>query len=138
MLSLGDEDTGNGTNLTDAGVLRLVSVTPNLRVLWLSSCLSLTDATLVNVLTHCPRLEALRITGHDKGFGRITHKGLKTLRERKDIGSTLKQLVLLSQSMHNSWEKEAKALSKAKKGLAVTTGMYPGRYASDSWSLKTY
>lgn len=133
MISLGDEDSGNGTMLTDVGILKLVSATPNLRVLQLSSCLNLTDATLVNVLTHCPRLESLRISAHDKGYGKITHKGLKSLRERPEIGSALKQLVLLSQSISDTTgEKEAKALTKAKKGLAVTIGDIPGRYVDNA------
>ncbi|VDC05812.1 unnamed protein product [Peniophora sp. CBMAI 1063] len=113
MIALGDEDTGNGTLLTDEGVLKLVSATRNLRVLWLSSCLNLTDATLVNVLEHCPRLESLRIS---------------------DIGLALKHLVLLSQTItvDAGGEREAKALSKAKKRLAITVGIYPGKYDDDT------
>ncbi|KZV70978.1 hypothetical protein PENSPDRAFT_651015, partial [Peniophora sp. CONT] len=130
MLSLGDEDTGNGTLLTDDAILRLAPATPNLRVLRLSSCTQLTDATLINVAEHCPRLESLRISAHDKATGKITQKGLKTLRERPEIGNALKEIVLLSQAVSLKGEKEAKALSKAKKGLAVTLGTCPGRYVN--------
>ena len=126
MLSLGDEGTGNGTWLTDDGILRLVSMVPNLRVLRLSSCINLTDATLINVLTRCPRLESLRVSAHDKISGKITLEGLKSLKLRPELGSSLKELVLLSQHIYDE-NKEAKALTKAKRGLAVLIGSVPTR-----------
>lgn len=122
-LVLGDSDTGYGAYLSDAVVQTLVAATPNLRVLSLDACTQLSDTTLIVILTHCPLLERLAITGNDKVRGRLSGKGLKDLKAQPTIGLALKELVLYDQYVP---EKECKALTKARKGLAVKTGESTG------------
>ncbi|KAI0311836.1 hypothetical protein OF83DRAFT_1087430 [Amylostereum chailletii] len=120
VLSLGDSDTGCGGQLSDDGVQTLLKATPNLRSLSLDACTQLTPSTLFCALESCPRLEHLRITGHDKGSGRINAKAMKDLKAKPEVGTSLRELVLYDQ--HLGDDNAVIALTKARKKLTVRTG----------------
>ncbi|KAJ7705499.1 hypothetical protein B0H17DRAFT_1126315 [Mycena rosella] len=119
-LSLGDSDTGNGYHLSDAAVQALICAVPNLRVLSLDACTQLTDATLMMALARCPRLELVRLTGNDKVRGKVTPQCLKDIKTQASLAPALKELVLYNQTYE--LDKEAKALTATRSGLALKTG----------------
>ncbi|KAL0569290.1 hypothetical protein V5O48_012677 [Marasmius crinis-equi] len=131
VLSLGDSDTGNGAYLTDAGVQLFLSQSPHLISLTLDACTRLKNATLIHALESCPRLQHLRITGNDKVKGGITDAVFKTLRERADLGTNLKELVLYDQSV-DPFRKDFKAFSKARKELTIREGETLGDGIADN------
>ncbi|KAI0317885.1 hypothetical protein OF83DRAFT_91572 [Amylostereum chailletii] len=124
VLSLGDSDTGCGGQLSDDGVRTLLNAAPNLRSLSLDACTHLTPATLFCALESCPRLEHLRITGHDKSSGQINAKALKDLKAKPEVGTALRELVLYDQFLGD--DRAIVALTKARKKLTVRTGETSG------------
>ncbi|KAI1617342.1 hypothetical protein EDD36DRAFT_161404 [Exophiala viscosa] len=65
--SYGDDSMGFGSYLSDAAVMRLAAACPNLRKVYLTPAVNLTDDALLAFLTHCPKIHTLSITGNDKG-----------------------------------------------------------------------
>lgn len=134
-LALGDSTTGHGSSLSDAAVQSLINAAPHLRDLSLEGCTRLSDVTLLYALNNCFHLERLVITGNDHVRGRITSKCIKDLAARPDVGPSLKELVLYNQGfVLDTMEQEAKALSVARKGLAVMTGETLGYAWNDSFA----
>ncbi|KAK7693994.1 hypothetical protein QCA50_003570 [Cerrena zonata] len=130
QLLLGDPETGKGGQLSGEGVLNLVNACPNLVVVWLDSTTQLTDAALQGICQACPKLESLRITGHDKSSGSIRGSSMKFLAEHPEVAPKLKQLILYDQSYYNTeFQKALKKLSTTRKRLAITTG----ETCSSSW-----
>jgi hypothetical protein len=91
----------------------------------LEACRQLTDDALLALATHCKEIVFIEISGHDKGNGKITKEGLKALQKDKKIVGSLKRLNLMDQG-YGGMGKACKALSKAKKGLAVVEGSTDG------------
>ncbi|KAK1227757.1 hypothetical protein PQX77_009228 [Marasmius sp. AFHP31] len=121
VLFLGDSDTGSGWLLTDIGVQSFLSHATNLVSLSLDACTKLTNETLIYALESCPRLEYLRITGHDKLKGKIDESVFQIMKERENLGANLKELVLYDQYISTS-EAEFKDFSIARKDLIIGTG----------------
>lgn len=69
-IRLGSSDTGHGTWLTDAAVHAVVAACgPNLQVLYLESCTSVTDKAFLAAVEGLPNLQVLGVTGHDRSIG---------------------------------------------------------------------
>lgn len=122
-LALGDSDTGNGVYVKDKGITALVAACPNLRVLMLNSATSVSDKAFVTTLEAAPKLEKLWITGHDRSHGNITKKSMKALKDRDELGHSLRELGLYDQDGAIGFgDKGTMQLSKKRKTLAIKTG----------------
>lgn len=107
--------------MTDTGILDLVKPCPNLVVISLDATTALTDAALQGICQACPKLESLRITGHDKCHGGIRGPSLKFLAEHPEVAPNLQELMLYDQS-EGRFEKAMRKLSTTRKSLAIMTG----------------
>ena len=116
---VGDSETGNGGHLTEGAVQAFLCQAQKLRMLTLDACNALTDATLIKALESCPRLESVRVTGHDKSNGRVRGAVLTALRKRKTLARNLKELVLIDQDIK---DKDALSTTKVRRELAIVLG----------------
>ncbi|XP_031562881.1 uncharacterized protein LOC116298524 [Actinia tenebrosa] len=96
VLELGSSDSGCGSYLTDTSVQHLASHCPNLRKLRLESATRVTDKAMIDIMTKCPLLEELHVSGNDKSSGKLTDKTMKLLFE-KDVLPNLKQICVTDQ-----------------------------------------
>ena len=118
-LELGDSDTGHGSTLTNQTMQLFVAAAPQLRVLMLDACTRLDDATLVRAFECCPRLERVRLNGHDSAEGSVHGRALMQLKDRSELAPALKEVTLIDQAIKSA---DAKAVTAARRGLAVRTG----------------
>ena len=76
--------------------MAFVKLCRNLLVLQLESALAVDNTAFSAILSHCPGLQQLTVTGHDKGSGNITNKALLPLIEDREL-PRLAKLVLTDQ-----------------------------------------
>ena len=76
--------------------MAFVKLCRNLLVLQLESALAVDNTAFAAILSHCPGLQQLTVTGHDKGSGNITNKALLPLIEDGEL-PRLAKLVLTDQ-----------------------------------------
>ena len=79
VLELGSSNTGAGVWLSDAAVHHIANNCPNLRKLRLESVTGVTDNAVIDVMTKCPLLEELEVSGHDRSSGSLTDDCIKRL-----------------------------------------------------------
>ncbi|EPE26443.1 hypothetical protein GLAREA_02356 [Glarea lozoyensis ATCC 20868] len=113
-------DTGYGSRLTDAAISRFTAACPNLVHIDMDSARDLTGARLLAMCRNCPNIEYISIDGNDKCKGHVGGTALDALSVVKKMAKGLRVLHLVDQGA--GLEKEAKKLSKARKGLEITLG----------------
>ena len=111
-LSSGNSDNGYGGFLTDDAVAQLTTPCPNLKNVFFDAATQLTDTALFALVTNCKDIDHIGITGHNKGTGKVTYIGLKTLQEDKTLGPKLKHLNLTDQNNNTELTNACRELSK--------------------------
>lgn len=118
--SCGDADTGFGSQLSDAAVIRLAAACPNLQQVLLTSAVALTDAALLAFLTYCPNIHTLSITGNGKQQGQIGPSALMELKKKKKtLAKHLRKLDLIDQPQTG---RTLQSTSRARQLLIITAG----------------
>lgn len=62
----GESDTGSGVYVSEKAFIEFIRLCPEMRLLSLDSHTNLGKDALLAIAESCPKLEALRITGHDR------------------------------------------------------------------------
>lgn len=132
-LSCGNSDNGYGGSLTDDAVCQLALACPNLTSIKLEAATRLTDVALLAIATNCKNIEFISISGHDKGTGKISDAGLKTIQTDKGIAPKLRYLDFTDQGHGSKFSKACKALSKSRKLLAIIEGRTDGDGIAAQW-----
>ncbi|KAF2113626.1 hypothetical protein BDV96DRAFT_601111 [Lophiotrema nucula] len=70
-IQFGSTDSGYRSGVTDSAIARLAHACPNLQTATFLSATSLTDASVISLIKHCPYIHTIQITGHDKDTGLI-------------------------------------------------------------------
>ncbi|XP_068675364.1 uncharacterized protein [Montipora foliosa] len=96
VLELGSSNTGAGVWLSDGAVQHIANYCPNLRKLRLESVTGVTDNAVNDVMTKCPLLEELEVSGHDRSSGSLTDECIKRLFDLSVLPS-LKGLIITDQ-----------------------------------------
>jgi len=128
-LSCGNSDNGYGGSLTTEAVVRLASACPNLVSVQLEAARNLDDTALLAIAENCKDVVFIGISGHDRGLGKISDTALKTLKGEKKVATKLRYLYIVDQPV----SKACKALSKARKALAIIEGRTEGDGIAAQW-----
>ncbi|KAK6857561.1 hypothetical protein PG995_006388 [Apiospora arundinis] len=91
-IKCGNSDNGYGAGLHDDALVKLAQPCPGLQNAVLELCTAISDQGLASLLKSCPGMRTVSITGHDRGRGRITSKGLDALNKDKTLGAKLLKL----------------------------------------------
>ena len=119
----GDTDSGNGSGLTDASVIRLAEVCPNLIHVSLEASIRLTDSSLLALVKKCPELQYVQISGNDKVAGRVDGPALEAMTEDASLGRNLQKFRLTDQSTSGTkFSNILQSLSAKRKKLAIEVG----------------
>ncbi|KAI4943307.1 hypothetical protein J4E91_009506 [Alternaria rosae] len=65
--------------ISDDAVVRLARACPNLKTLWLDSALLITGTCIPIILTACPHITSISITGHNGRTGSLNLENLKPM-----------------------------------------------------------
>ncbi|KAK6844047.1 hypothetical protein PG987_004907 [Apiospora arundinis] len=118
-IKCGNSDNGYGAGLHDDALVKLAQACPGLQNAVLELCTAISDQGLASLLKSCPGMRTVSITGHDRGRGRITSKGLDALNKDKTLGAKLLKLHLVDQHLDAS---AVKRLTKKRPALEVVEG----------------
>jgi hypothetical protein len=131
----GDAETGEGAQMSDTAVIRFARACANLVHVSLDGATHLTDGSLLAFFTNCPNLRYIHFSGNDKVAGGLRGTALDVLREKPDVGKKLVKLRLTDQrEVDKTFEKAVKALSAARKGLAIEIGNTHERHGNvNTW-----
>ncbi|CAD6577566.1 MAG: hypothetical protein ASARMPREDX12_008398 [Alectoria sarmentosa] len=102
---------------------RLAAACPDLIHVSLEASKRLTDSSLLALVTKCPDLQYIEISGNDKVSGDVEGPALEELREDASLGKKLQKLRLTDQRLHaEKFSKMFKSLSAKRKKLAIEVG----------------
>lgn len=119
----GDSDSGMGSQLTDAAIIRLAQACPNLVHVALDGGRNLGDQLLSALFTNCPNLVYVQLSGNDNCTGDVKDHALNELLEQPSWGKKLIKLRLTDQNDYEKvFQKALKAFSTKMKKLAIEVG----------------
>ena len=120
----GDTESGNGSGLTDASVIRLAEACPNLIHVSLEASIRLTDSSLLALVTKCPELQYVQISGNDKVAGSLEGPALEAMTEGASLGRKIQKFRLTDQYTFGiDFSKFLQSLSAKRKKLAIEVGV---------------
>lgn len=131
----GDTDSGYGASLTDASITRLAGACRSLTHVSLEASTGLTDSSLLALVTECPDLQYVQISGNDKVPGRVKGPALEKIGEDTSLGKKLQKLRLTDQGRYDGkFSKMVKSLSAKRKKLPIEVGEVHERgIGVDTW-----
>ena len=131
----GDTDSGCGAALTDASIIRLAGACSSLTHVSLEASTSLTDSCLLALVTNCPDLEYVQVSGNDKVRGNVNGTALEKIDDDASLGKKLQKLRLTDQGGYGGkFSKIVKSLSAKRKKLAIEVGEVHERgIGVDTW-----
>lgn len=114
---------------------RLAAACPNLVHVSLEASTDLTDSSLLALVTKCPDLQYVHISGNDKVRGRVEGPALEEIGEDASLGKKLQKLRLTDQGRYDGkFSKMVKSLSAKRKKLAIEVGeVCEGGIGVDTW-----
>lgn len=95
-----------------------------MRVLYLESFTQLSDKTLLAIAQHCPLIEKIHLSGHNRAQGKIKGLALQTLAENHALAVNLRMLQLVDQN--HGMDNLILRLSKARPKLWIIEGSTAG------------
>lgn len=99
----------------------------------LKAATGLKDPSLLALVTKCPHLQYIQISGNDKVHGSVKGSALEAMREDASLGSQLQKLHLTDQDPYDE-KKMLKSLSAKRKKLAIEVGETDAKWGSvNTW-----
>ncbi|KIK53790.1 hypothetical protein GYMLUDRAFT_77393 [Collybiopsis luxurians FD-317 M1] len=98
----GDAETGCGGRMTERKFIEFIRMCPEMRLICLDAALHFGKDVLLAIVESCPKLEALRISGHDKSDSKALGALATACEANPQLGRNLRDLFLIDQPTYSS------------------------------------